>query len=135
MGLDRGNAAPAELVWLAIGLLTGVVNAILWSIALRDLWAVHRARQNGAKRIEARTWVVLHGLLVLAQLIAIGIGAFAALSPPANPGTPTTTLGLVLVAGLIAKQALNMAAGLYLLWRRGRLDKYLDGERARLEGC
>lgn len=128
------TANGAEVAWVAIGLLTGAVNTVLWAMAARDLRAVHTSRQNGAKRIEAGTWYVAHAILVLAQLIAVLIGVYALLSPPANPATPTTPVGLVLSAGLIAKQCLNCALGLFLLGRRGMLDKYLDAARARARG-
>jgi hypothetical protein len=122
------TASVAELLWVAIGLVAGAVNTVLWVIAVRDLKAVYAMRQNGAKRIEAWTWFWAHLVLVLTQSIAVGIGIFAALSPPANPATPTTTVGLVLVVGLIAKQLLNGALGVFLIFRRGKLDAYIDAQ-------
>jgi len=120
------TATPMELLWVAIGLMTGAVNVVLWVIAIRDLKAVYSLRQNGAKRIEARTWFWAHGILVLAQCVAVGIGLFAALSPPANPDRPLTTVGLVLALGLIVKQLMNCTLGIFLIFRRGMLDAYLD---------
>jgi hypothetical protein len=123
-----GTASVAELLWVAIGLVTGAVNTVLWIIAARDLQAVYRARQNGAKRIEGWTWFWAHLVLVLTQAIAVGVGVFAALMPPANPAAPTTAVGLVVVVGLIVKQCLNCAMGVFLILRRGKLDAYLDGQ-------
>jgi hypothetical protein len=122
------TANVTELLWVAIGLVTGAVNSVLCIIAARDLKAVYAARQNGAKRIEAWTWFWAHLVLVLAQAIAVGIGVYAALMPPANPATPTTRVGVVLAAGLIVKQLLNCALGVYLIFRRGKLDAYLDAQ-------
>jgi hypothetical protein len=121
------TASTAELLWLGIGLVAGAVNTVLWIIAVRDLRAVYAMRQNGAKRIEAWTWFWAHLALVLTQAIAVGIGVFAVLSLPANPGRPNTTVGLVIVSGLIAKQVLNCTLGIFLILRRGKLDAYIDG--------
>src|SRR5688500_15019745 len=122
------TASSAEVLWLGIGLVAGAVNTVLWIIAVRDLRAVYSSRQNGAKRIEARTWFRAHLGLVLTQAIAVGIGVSAAFSPPANPARPTTAVGLVLVVGLIAMQALHCALGVFLILRRGKLDTYIDGQ-------
>lgn len=129
MGIDRANASGAELTWLAVGLVAGFVNLCLWFLATRDLLAVYEAKVNGAKKIEAWTWHVANSLLVATQAIAVGVGLFAAASPRGG-----ALVGLVAVTGLIAMQALNAAHGLYLLWQRGRLDAYLDRERATRRG-
>ena len=122
------TANTGELLWVAIGLMTLSVNAVLWTIAIRDLRAVYTSRQNGAKRIEAWTWFWAHGLLVLAQCIAVSIGLFAAAHPPADPQRAMTRVGMVLAAGLIVKQILNCVFGVFLIQRRGKLDAYLDGK-------
>lgn len=127
--MNIGETANAgELLWVAIGLMAGTVNIVLWVVAIRDLRAVYAARQNGAKRIEAWTWFYAHALLVLTQCIAVGIGVYAALTPPANPAQPVTRLSLVLAGGLITKQLLNCLLGVFLILRRGKLDAYLDGQ-------
>jgi hypothetical protein len=122
------TANAGELLWVAIGLVTGSVNMVLWTIAIRDLRAVYNSRQNGAKRIEAWTWFYAHGLLVLAQCIAVGIGVYAALTPPANPVIPMPRVGVIIAAGLIAKQLVNCTLGVFLILRRGKLDAYIDGQ-------
>lgn len=120
------TANTAELLWVAIGLLTGAVNLTLWAIAIRDLMAVYDAKVDGAKRIEGWTWFNAHGLLVLAQCVAIGIGILAALTPPANPEVPMPRVSVLIAAGLIVKQVINCTLGIYLILRRKRLDAYLD---------
>ncbi len=127
--MNIGETANAgELLWVAIGLMVGTVNTVLWIIATRDLRAVYRSRQNGAKRIEAWTWFYAHGLLVLAQCIGVGIGLYAALTPPANPARPVTRVSMVLAAGLIGMQLTHGLLGVFLILRRGKLDAYLDGQ-------
>jgi hypothetical protein len=122
------TASVVELLWVGVGLVTGAVNTVLWIIAVRDLRAVYAMRQNGAKRIEAWTWFWAHLFLVLTQAIAVGIGIFAALSPPPNPATPLTRVSVVLATGLITKQFINCCFGVYLIFRRGKLDGYIDAQ-------
>ncbi len=122
------TANVGELLWVAIGLCAGTVNTVLWVIAIRDLRAVYNARQNGAKRIEAWTWFYAHLFLVLMQCAAVSIGLYAALTPPANPERPMTTVGIVASAGLITMQLLHCLLGIFLIQRRGKLDAYLDGK-------
>jgi hypothetical protein len=122
------TASVVELLWVGIGLVTGAVNTVLWVIAVRDLRAVYAMRQNGAKRIEAWTWFWAHLFLVLTQSIAVGIGVYAALHPPATPGAPLMRVSVVLAVGLIAKQFINCIFGVFLILRRGKLDAYIDGQ-------
>jgi hypothetical protein len=116
-----------ELAWVAVGLTTGAVNSVLWVIAVRDLQAVYRMAQNGAKHIEAWTWFWAHLILVLGQVLAVAIGVFAALTPPANPAIPVSPVGMILSVGLITKQLVNCGLGIFLILRRGKLDAYIDG--------
>jgi hypothetical protein len=121
------TANTGELMWLGVGLMTGAVNTVLWVIATRDLKAVYAARQNGAKRIEAWTWFWAHAMLVAVQGVAVGIGLYAAAHPSADPQRGMSKVGMVLAAGLIAMQLTHCGLGVFLIFRRGMLDSYLDG--------
>lgn len=122
------TASAPELAWIGLGLLVGGVNFVLWLMATDDLLACYQSGTNGAKRLEAWTWHVAHLFLLAQQAVALAIGVWAALTPPADPRQPVSTLGLVLITGLLAKQGINAALGVWLLIRRRALDRYLDRE-------
>lgn len=125
------TASAPELAWVGLGLLAGTVNFVLWLMATDDLLACYQSGTNGAKRLEAWTWHIAHLLLLGQQAVAVAIGVWAALTPPGDPRQPVTTLGLVIITGLLVKQVINAAIGIWLLIRRRMLDRYLDREYRR----
>lgn len=137
MGSLHLSVTYLEVIWTLVGVLCSTINVVILTLAIRDVMAIYATKTNGAKRIEGWTGVIVHSLFVVSQVIGVIVGVVVLASPPSNPDQPITTYARTLSLSLTGKELIIAALGLIILWRRAKLETYLDVEREKYKeaGC
>lgn len=124
---DLGHTASlAEIAWTALAAIAATINVWLLADAARDVRAVRRAAQNGARRIAGHTALGIQIGLTLPQVLALCLGLIALDLPPSMRTGDDARAATILVLGLTLNQLILAGVGVFMRIRRALLLAYLE---------